>query len=66
MSTGDPLFQNIMETAKKKPKKPMSIRVDKETELKFDKLCKKHKVVKAEIYSWALNEAIRKIEEEYE
>jgi len=60
---GDELFQNVMKHSRKTPKKVISIRVDTATSDKFDELCRKHHMTKADIYSWALNEAIKKLED---
>ena len=62
MAKGDFLFKNAI----KKPKKVISIRVDEELSDNFDKLCKKHNIVKAEIYEWALDMAVTKISEKLE
>jgi len=61
---GDELFQNVMNHSRKTPKKVISIRVATETSDKFDELCRKHHMTKADIYSWALNQAIKKLEAE--
>jgi len=59
-------FKDEVESFKRSPKKVISLRVDIKVEDKFHALCEKHEVVKADIYSWALAQAVKKMEEEYE
>ena len=54
--------ESLLNKATRKPTKVISIRVDEETANKFDKLCTKHKLVKADLYSWALERAIERVE----
>lgn len=60
------LFENVIKDKEVKEKKVISIRVDKETSDKFDKLCDKHGLKKAGLYSWALEMAVEKLVEKFE
>ena len=50
----------------KEPSMVTSIRVDVRVWERLDDLCKQHKIAKQDIYSWALEVAIAKIEEAFE